>query len=204
MFFLLVYRTNVCHLFQFNFNLVNSCFCFLFFLYTICACFIFVSLLLLVLFWYCLLLSAALLAFVKYCVRVCVCVCVWVRAETVTVCSHTRTNHNPHSRSAHVRAPLEPLSSVLFYLFIYVFFIRFLFFPSWGSCSVWQLEHTLFKLRCYLCCVVVSSFTRTQRMLALFTLFLCVCVCVYECERNVWPYWGDKDKRQTLNARSAE
>lgn len=50
MFFLLVYRTNVCHLFQFNFNLVNSCFCFLFFLYTICACFIFVSLLLLVLF----------------------------------------------------------------------------------------------------------------------------------------------------------
>lgn len=30
-FFLLVYRTNVCHLFQFNFNLVNSCFCFLFF-----------------------------------------------------------------------------------------------------------------------------------------------------------------------------
>lgn len=201
MFFLLFYRTNVCHLFQFNFNLVNSCFCFLFF----CTLFALVLSLCRCSCWFC---SDTVCCFRPLCwllwniLYACVCVCVWVRAETVTVCSHTHTNHNPHSRSAHVRAPLEPLSSVLFYLFIYVFFIRFLFFPSWGSCSVWQLEHTLFKLRCCLCRVVVSSFTRTQRMLALFTQFLCV--CVYECERNVWPYWGDKDKRQTLNARSAE
>lgn len=74
-FFLLVCRTNVRHLFQFNFNLVNSCFCFLFFVHYLRLFYLCVAALA----------GSVLILFAAFgrcagfceifCMRVCVCVC---------------------------------------------------------------------------------------------------------------------------------
>lgn len=176
MFFLLVYRTNVCHLFQFNFNLVNSCFCFLFF----CTLFALVLSLCRCSCWFC---SDTVCCFRPLCwllwniLYACVCVCVCLSASGDCHCVLT------YSYKSQSTLPLSACSCSPWAAFeCFILFIYLCFFHSFFVLSVvgfmfcmtaWT--HTLQAALLLVLCCCFFIHTHSTNACTFYSVSMCVC-----------------------------